>query len=467
MQIWIVPCFLILLMQAGFALFETGMCRSKNSAHTMSMTLLAYALGVTAFWVCGYALMCGGAGSRHHAIGSWGNFADVPVLKTLFGVRVGGHWWGLVGARGFFLTGGASGSAEHDLVLTGFLFMMLFMSVAATIPTGAMVERWRFKSFCLFTLLVGAVIFPLYGCWMWGGGWLAALGRNLGIGHGAIDYAGSSVVHLLGGTLALAGVLQLGPRVGKYDEVGNPRPIFGHNVPMTLLGTMLLAFAWFGFNTSQSFAAADGRAGAVAVNTAMSSVAGALAAAMFMVLVYGKPDPSVMCNGMLSALVASCASCAYVEPWAAFLIGAVAGVLAAMGVLFLERRGIDDPVGAISVHGIGGLWGMLALGLFANGTFGHGTHGVDGPVRGLFYGDAKQLLAQLIAAAVCIVWAFGTGALVFRLIRLWLGSNRVPIEVEIAGLDIPEMGAPGYPEFTTHLAPEQVPLSQTLTQRRR
>ncbi|MDB5292666.1 MAG: ammonium transporter [Phycisphaerales bacterium] len=466
MHIWIVPCFLILLMQAGFALFETGLGRSKNAAHTMSMTLLAYALGVTAFWACGYAIMCGGAGSRH-AVGSWGQFSDIPLLSTLFGARIGGHWWGFAGAKGFFLTGGTPGTADHDMVITGFLFMMLYMSVAATIPTGAMVERWRFKSFCFFTLLVGAVIFPLYGCWMWGGGWLAALGKHLTLGHGALDYAGSSVVHLLGGTLALAGVLQLGPRVGKYDEDGNPRPIFGHNVPMVLLGTLLLAFAWFGFNTSHSFAAADGRAGVVAVNTALASVAGALAAAMFMALIYGKPDPSVMCNGMLAGLVASCAACAYVEPWAAFLIGAIAGVLAAFCVLFLERRGIDDPVGAISVHGIGGLWGMLALGLFANGTFGHGTHGVDGPVRGLFYGDAKQLIAQIIAATVCVAWAFGTGALAFRLISLWLGSNRVPIEVEIAGLDIPEMGAPGYPEFTSHLAPEQVPLSQTMTPRRR
>jgi Amt family ammonium transporter len=301
---------------------------------------------------------------------------------------------------------------------------------------------------------------------MWGGGWLAQLGTHWGLGSGAIDYAGSSVVHLLGGALALAGVLRMGPRIGKYDAEGNPRPIFGHNVPFVLLGTLLLAFSWFGFNTAQSFAANDGRAAIIAVNTALTSAAGALAAGLYMWNVYGKPDPSLMCNGMLGALVASCAGCAYVEPWAAFLIGAIAGVLAASGVLFLERRGIDDPVGAISVHGINGLWGMIAVGLFANGSFGQGTHGVAEPVRGLFYGGGKQLLAQLIASAVCIAWAMITGSLVFYLLRQILGSNRVSIEIEIAGLDIAEMGASGYPEFVSHMAPEQVPASLIAAARR-
>ena len=301
---------------------------------------------------------------------------------------------------------------------------------------------------------------------MWGGGWLAQLGTHLGLGNGAIDYAGSSVVHLLGGSLALAGVLHIGPRIGKYDFEGNARPIFGHHVPMVLLGTLLLAFAWFGFNTARSFAAHDGRATLIAVNTALASAAGALAAGLYMWNVYGKPDPSLMCNGMLGALVASCASCAYVDPWAAFLIGAVAGVLAPFGVLFLERRGIDDPVGAISVHGLNGLWGMLALGLFANGTFGKGTHHVDTPVRGLFYGGGAQFLAQLIASAVCIAWAMGVGFLTFAILRKLLGLNRVSAEIEIAGLDVAEMGAPGYPEFIVRMAPEQVPASEVAAARR-
>lgn len=463
MELWIIPCFLILLMQAGFALLETGLCRAKNAAHTMSMNFMAYALGITAFWAVGFALMCGGAASRQ-SVGGWGELGGLTLLNEMFGQHVAG---GIAGARGFFLAPGVAGSYSHDAMIAAFLCMMLYMSVAATIPTGAMAERWRFKSFFLFTLANGAIIFPLFGCWMWGGGWLAGLGRNLHLGNGAVDYAGSSVVHLLGGSLALAGVLHIGPRLGKYDEERNPRPIFGHHVPMVILGTLLLAFAWFGFNTARSFAAHDGRAAVIAVNTALASAAGALGAGLYMWNVYGKPDPSLMCNGMLGALVASCASCAYVEPWAAFFIGAIAGVLAPWGVLFLERRGIDDPVGAISVHGLNGLWGMIALGLFANGAVGHGTHGVDTPVCGLFYGDGKQLLAQLIASAVCIAWAMGVSTLVFQILRRYLGQNRVSIEVEIAGLDIAEMGASGYPEFISHMAPEQVPASQIAAARRK
>jgi Amt family ammonium transporter len=236
---------------------------------------------------------------------------------------------------------------------------------------------------------------------------------------------------------------------------------------MLLLGTLLLAFAWFGFNTARSFAANDGRASLIAVNSALASAAGALAAGLYMWNVYGKPDPSLMCNGMLGALVASCAGCAYFDPWAAFFIGAVAGGLAAWGVLFLERRGIDDPVGAISVHGLNGLWGMLAVGLFANGTFPEKVLNSDIAVRGLFYGGgSRQLFAQVIASAVCIGWALATGSLAFFLIGRITGRNRVSIEVEIAGLDIAEMGASGYPEFVSHMAPEQVPASEIAAARR-
>jgi len=410
--------------------------------------------------------MCGGAGSTHHAVGSWGQLGQLTSLQNLFGIRIGGSWWGLIGGRGFFLAAGDLNPYARDMMIAAFLCMMLYMTVAATIPTGAMAERWSFKSFFIFTFINGAIIFPIFGCWMWGGGWLAALGKNLQLGNGAVDYAGSSVVHLLGGTLALVGVRAIGPRIGKYDEEGNPKPIFGHHVPMVLLGTLLLAFAWFGFNTARSFAAHDGRAALIAVNTALASAAGALAAGLYMWNVYGKPDPSLMCNGMLGGLVASCASCAYVYPWAAFLIGAVAGILAPWGVLFLERRCIDDPVGAISVHGLNGLWGMIALGLFANGTAGQGANGVNAPVRGLFYGGGGQLAAQLIASVVCIAWAMGAGLLVFAILRRALRRNRVSPEIEIAGLDIAEMGAGGYPEFIAHMAPEQIPASEVLAARR-
>ncbi len=467
MELAILPGFLILLMLAGFALLETGLCRAKNAAHTMSLNLLAYALGVTAFWAVGFALMFGGSGSAHHSAGSFGHLGEIIGFKNLWGFRLGGHWWAIIGGRGFFLASRGLETPAHAALFISFLFLMLFMTVAVAIPTGALAERWSLRSFSLFTLLNASFIFPIYGCWMWGGGWLAQLGAHAGLGNGAIDYAGSSVVHLLGGSVALAGVLRLGPRIGKYDEAGNPRPIFGHDVPMVILGTLLLAFAWFGFNTAQSFAAHDGLAPIVAVNTVLASVAGTLAAGLYMWSVYGKPDPSLMCNGMLGALVASCASCAYVDPWAAFLIGAVAGTLAPWGVLLLERRGIDDPVGAISVHGLNGLWGMIALGLFANGTAGQQTHHVPSAITGLLYGGGiKQLLAQLIAAGVCIAWGMGTASAVFMLLRAMLGSNRVSVEAEIAGLDIPEMGASGYPEFISHLTPEQVPVSEIVAARR-
>jgi Amt family ammonium transporter len=297
---------------------------------------------------------------------------------------------------------------------------------------------------------------------MWGGGWLAALGVNAGLGHGAVDYAGSSVVHLQGGALALILARMIGPRIGKYDETGSPRPIFGHHMPMVMFGTFLLAFGWFGFNAGASPAGMTDRIGLIVVNTALASGASTVTACLLMWRTYGKPDPSLMCNGMLGGLVAITASCAFVSPPAAFFIGIVAGLLVVWSVLYIERHGIDDPVGAISVHGVGGLWGMLALGLLANGTYGDGYNHVSGNVVGLFYGDhsPKQLLAQIIAVVTCLGWNLIVGGLVFRQIGRWIGSNRVRPEVEVAGLDIPEMGAPGYPEFITAISQEQITPSE-------
>ncbi len=229
---------------------------------------------------------------------------------------------------------------------------------------------------------------------------------------------------------------------------------------MVVFGTLILAFGFFAFNTARSLAAMDGRAAIIAVNTALASVAGALAALLYMWGRYGKPDPSLCCNGMLAGLVASSAGCAFYSPFAAFVIGGLAGLFAAIGVLMLERRGLDDPVGAISVHGIGGLWGTLAVGIFADGSFGDGYNGVAGSVTGLFYGGGKQFLCQLILVVVCIVWSVLAGGIVLSIIARFAGDNRVTPDVEIAGLDIPEMGAPGYPEFVTNVGAEQVPSSQ-------
>jgi Amt family ammonium transporter len=421
--------FLILIMQAGFGLFATGLCRAKNAAHTMAMHLLVFAVAVLGFFCFGFALMGDGSAS---------------VLA--------GHWR-FHHNNGYFL---AHNSTHFDS-LTLFLLMAGYAGVTAAIPTGALSERWTLKSFFALAFCIGAVIFPFFGCWIWGLGWLAQLGIKSHLAHGAIDYAGSSVVHIVGGTLALVTSWYMRPRLGKYDESGHPRPILAHHVPMVMLGSLLLAFGWFGFTTGRSFLLNDGRAPLIAVNTLLAGSGGAMAAALYMWFMYGRPDPTLTCNGMIAGLVSICASCAFVSPWAALVIGSLGGILAVWGVLICERRGLDDPVGATSVHGLAGIWGMLALGLFANGTFGNRYNGVAGPVRGLFYsGGASQLLCQVIAVAACLAWTILVGGFIFAVLDRILGSNRVNPEVELAGLDIPEMGAPGYPEFISHLAPESV-----------
>lgn len=463
--IWVLICgFLVMFMQAGFALLETGLCRAKNAAHTMSMNFLVYALGIISFWAVGFALMCGGSngiptGAASAPIGGPSGIGGVPQLNHMVYLTVLGKPFGLFGAKGFFL----SGTSYDAAIAVYFLFMMVFMDTAATIPTGALAERWKFSSFFIFSLLVGSVIYPIYGCWMWGGGWLAQLGLNFKLGHGAVDYAGSSVVHMQGGVMALVTAWIMGARIGKYDRDGNPRPILGHHIPMVITGTFILAFGWFGFNAGSAMAGTNGRVGLIAVNTMLASGAGAIVSTLYLWYRFGKPDPSMMCNGLLAGLVAITAPCAFVAPWAAVLIGAVAGLIADWSVFFWERKGIDDPVGAISVHGVAGVWGLLAVGLFADGTFtgANGLYnGVAGGVRGLFYGDSSQLVAQLIAAVSCFAWNFIVAGLCFKLIGKFLGSNRVSPEVEVAGLDIPEMGAPGYPEFITPLAPEWISRSQ-------
>jgi Amt family ammonium transporter len=457
--VWtLVAGFLVMFMQAGFALMETGMCRAKSAAHTMSMNFLVYGLSMIGFFVCGFAFMMGGingtpAGSALPLLGGPASLGihGGPALSHMIYLTLFGKHWGICGFSGFFL----KGLTITPGALFLFFYMMVFMDTCATIPTGALAERWRFKSFAIFSVCVGAFIYSAYGCWMWGGGWLAALGINAGLGHGAVDYAGSSVVHLQGGILSMVMAIQIGPRLGKYGTDGAPRPIFGHHIPMVMFGTFLLAFGWFGFNAGSSLSGTTDRIGLIAVNTMLASGSGSVAACLFMWKRYGKPDPSMMCNGMLGGLVSITASCAFVSPMCAFIIGAIAGLITVWSVLWWERKGVDDPVGAISVHAISGIWGLLAVGLFADGSYGDGYNNVAGNVTGLFFGDHsfKQLLAQSIAAVVCIAWNAAVGGLVFAAIGRYIGSNRVTAEVEYAGLDIPELGAPGYPEFITNIAP--------------
>ena len=462
--VWVlVAGFLVMFMQAGFMLVETGLCRAKNAAHTAAMNLMIYPLGCLGFWVYGFAI-------------GWGNWWNGPVapgwypslgpglsvlnsgiglsaLTDAAGNLTGAFKYGLLGTKGFFL-----GSSVGDVsVMVLFFFMMVFMDTTATIPTGAMAERWAWKNYCLFGLWI-ALPYCIYGNWVWGGGWLAQGGINWGLGHGAVDFAGSGVVHTMGGVIALAGAVLIGPRIGKFVG-GKPQAMPGHDVPMVALGTFILAFGWFGFNPGSTLAGTDLRISYVVVNTMLAGVTGALAAMVTLMLKGMKPDPTMCCNGMLAGLVAITAPCAFVDPWAAALIGVVAGWLVVVSVFFWERMGVDDPVGAISVHGMNGIWGVLSVGIFATGQYGAGWNGVvrdemvklygsDG-VRGLLYGDFSQFFMQVIDAGVAAVFGFAMAYAWFKLSDL-ITPLRVSEEVEIEGLDGPEMGTLGYPDFQLH-----------------
>jgi Amt family ammonium transporter len=322
------------------------------------------------------------------------------------------------------------------------------MDATATIPTGAMAERWKFSSFVVWGLFASMILYPIYGNWVWGGGWLSQLG-TLGPkwGHGAVDFAGSGVVHAMGGVAAFWGAKILGPRIGKFDKDGTPRAIPGHHLPMAILGTFILLVGWMGFNGGSTFAGTDLRLTVVITNTILASAFGCLSAMFLMWRLFGKPDPSMTANGLLAGLVAITAPCAFVAPWAAAVIGIVAGQIVVFAVLWVERKAkVDDPVGAVAVHGANGLWGLLAVGLFADGSYGGGLNGVNGAVKGLFYGDAGQLAAQVTDMVVLVVFCSIMTIVFFSIMKGTMGMRSTE-EAEVAGLDMPEMGALAYPDF--------------------
>ncbi len=434
--VWtMLAAFLVMFMQAGFALIESGLTRSKNVAHTLAMNFLVYSIGIIGYWAIGFGLQMGGVGPLTTLGG------DASLSRELT-VALGGREYGLCGMTGFMLPP----ELFTPAVAAIFFFQMVFMDTAATIPTGAMAERWKFASFVLFSFAVSTVIYPVYANWVWGGGWLSALGRNFGFGHGHVDFAGSSVVHLTGGMLALVGAQVLGPRAGKFAADGSVRAIPGHSAPLVVLGTFILAFGWFGFNAGSTLAGSDTRLAIVAVNTMLSSAAGAFSACMFTWTRFGKPDLSMMCNGMLAGLVSITAPCAFVSSLAALAIGGVAGVLVVASALYVERRlRIDDPVGAISVHGVNGAWGVVALGLFANGSYGEGMNGMPGNVRGLLHGDMGQLVAELLGISANVLYVGTISLVVLKLIQ-WFVGNRVSLLDEQTGLDVAELGLEGYPK---------------------
>jgi len=464
-MVWtLIAGFLVMFMQAGFMFVETGLCRAKNASHTAAMNFLIYPLGCFAFWAYGFAIGWGNWWNGPVAPGWYASLGPgLSVLNSGLGLgaavdaagnATGAYTYGLLGTKGWFL-----GSSVNDVsVMALFFFMMVFMDTTATIPTGVMAERWAWKNFILYGLWV-AFPYCLYANWVWGGGWLAQSGINWGLGHGAVDFAGSGVVHAMGGCIGLAGGLVVGPRIGKYSKDGRPQAIPGHNIPMVVLGTFILAFGWFGFNPGSTLSGTDLRISFIVVNTMLASVTAALGALLTLQLKGLKHDPSMMCNGMLAGLVAITAPCAFVNPIGAAIIGFVAGVVVVLSVFFFERIGVDDVVGAVSVHGINGLWGVISVGIFATGEYGAGWNGVvrdayvkqygaDG-VRGLLYGDVSQFFAQLLDAAVVAILGFVLAYIWFKLSDL-ITPIRVPAEIEIEGLDIPEVGAPGYPDFALH-----------------
>ena len=443
--LWIVVgAALVVFMQAGFAMVETGFCRSKHAAHVVSTNFMIFGLGFVGYFLVGYAFMFGGFSLP----GVFG--FDAAVGSPLISI---GNWTFLW--DGPFALKGLGGPQSTASIAAFFLYMVAFMDTTATIPTGAMAERWKWNSFVGWGLFCGAIYYPLFGAWTWGGGWLSQLGNNIGLGFGYVDFAGSGVVHAVGGVAGLAGALVLGPRIGKFDKTGKPKALLGHNIPMAMFGTFILLFGWFGFNAASTFSATDIQFATVAANTALAAAFGSVAALLWVGRRSGKPDPSMLVNGMLAGLVAITAPCAFVQPWAAALIGVLAGVIVIEAVWFIENTlKIDDPVGAIAVHGVCGIFGVLAVGIFSDGGYGSGWnatvssatdgHGVTGILYDFGLG-ARQLGSQAIGALVICTVIFGVAyGFFFAQNKLTKGGIRPTPDDEVAGLDMVEMGVPAY-----------------------
>lgn len=432
---WImITGFMVFFFQCGFAMVETGFCRGKNAAHTMTMNFMVFLIGAIGYFLTGFAIQFGGSGGAA-GLGSGGGALDAMLSIPTIG--------GIMGLKGFML----SGASIYDPgIYALFFFQMVFMDTTVTIPTGAMAERVKYSAYVIIALFISMFLYPFFGNWVWGGGWLATLGKNFGLGHGVVDFAGSAVVHSMGGMIALAGAIVIGPRIGKFKKDGSTRAFPGHDIPMAIIGTIILFFCWFSFNAGSTLNASDFRLSVVATNTMIAGAIGGVAAMFYMWIKYGKPDPSMTANGALAGLVAITAPCAFVNASSAFVIGLIGGILVCLAVPFVENKlKIDDPVGAISVHCVNGLWGVISLGLFADGSYGDGLNGVSGGVTGLFYGDGSQFVSQLIAVAVLFIWGFGVSFVFFKFLdKVW--GLRVAPQVELDGLDIPEMGVLAYPD---------------------
>jgi ammonium transporter, Amt family len=373
---------LVFLMPAGLAMLATGLTRAKNASHTAFLTFFGCALAIVSFWLAGFAVARGGSGFLLRHLGN-----DPRSFGSFFG-------------------------------------QVAALCVVTSIPVGAMAERWSLRSFYYPVLFMSLILFPLFTLWTWGGGWLARLGY--------VDVAGSGVIHGVGGLFALAGASVLGPRIGRYHRNGTVAPIPAHNIPLTFLGCFLLLVGWLGLNVSH----APESAALVAAVTILAGAGGAVAAASFMIATTRKPDPTITMNGLLAGLVSSSAGVGCTSPTAAVIISIVAGLLVCMTVQWFDKWRIDDPVGAISVHGVGGLWGVLAVGIFANSD----------SVKGCLHGGWGQLGAQVMGCVVLLLWAGGLSWVFLKIADKFIPMRVVP-EIELDGLDVSETGLLGYPDF--------------------
>ncbi|MBI4330989.1 MAG: ammonium transporter [Chloroflexi bacterium] len=401
--------FLVWFMQLGFAFLGAGLIRAKNNVNYWTKSFMDFCISSLAFWAFGFAMMFGGS-------------------KLFPGLDQGN---GFIGFSGFFLSG-----ASYDVsTIMMWFFQMVFAATACTIVAGAVAERMKITAYLAYAFIIGAIIYPIYGKWIWGGGWLSTL--TIGGVTGARDFAGSGVVHMVGGLAALIGAAMVGPRIGRFNADGTPNNIKGHNLPFVVIGTFILFFGWFGFNPGSTLAATDLRISVIAVNTFLAGVTGAIVALYWHFSRTGKMDITMACNGCLAGLVAITAPCAFVAPWAAVLIGAIAVPFLLATSYFVERvLKVDDAVGAVPVHFGGGLWGLLAVGIFADGTY------LD--VKGLITGETGQLLLQLVDIAALIAWVAPTAFLTFWAIKKTMGL-RASREEELQGLDVPEHGMESYP----------------------
>ena len=398
--LWVlVAAFLVFFMQAGFAMVESGFTRAKNAVNILMKNLLDFSMGSIAYWAIGFAIMFG-VGNAFMGTSGWFVPADSGAFSSL-------EW---------------SSVPTH----AAWLFQLVFAATAATIVSGAMAERTQFKSYLIYSVFITGIIYPVVGHWIWGGGWLSDFGMS--------DFAGSTVVHSTGGWLALTGAIVLGPRLGKYDSDGNPRPIAGHNLPLAALGVFILWLGWFGFNPGSQMGADAAEISGIAVTTNLAAAAGAILAMITAWIFLGKPDAGMALNGALAGLVAITAGCASVSPVSAAIIGALGGIVVVLSVLFFEKLRIDDPVGAISVHGTCGALGTILLGFFDSES-------------GVFFGGGFGLLwAQIVGVVAVLAWCLVTGFILFYGIKAATGL-RVSEEEEQAGLDFGEHGASAYPDF--------------------